>query len=282
MLSDTAARTDLGYLASRHHITPFALHRPVTAAEACGILDHHGPRAVPMGGGVDLSNRLKGGERVDHVVYLRDAADLTGIEPGEGWLRVGAAVTHQQFADDPTVDRVLPGLGTVWRAFGNPRVRSAGTLGGNVITAAPHYDAGPVLAALGARLVYHDRSHRLLSRIDFPITGPIALRYEKAYKPVASVAVAVHSDGMEGSRVLAAVGCAYPEPTTAGLRGPAELSEYADAAPSIARCLSHELPTPIDDHVASAAYRHRLIEVLVRRLLAEIATSSHSAGSRRG
>lgn len=281
MLPATATRTDLGYLASRHRIGPFSLHRPVTAAEAYEVLNRYGTRAVAMGGGVDLSNRLKSGERIDHIVYLRDASDLTRIVRREGWLRVGAAVTHQQFTRDPAVGRALPDLVMAWHTIGNPRVRAAGTLGGNLITAAPHYDVGPLVAAAGARLIYEDKAQRLLSHIDFPIDGRLALGYETAYKPVVSVAVAALQDTTGSWRGRAVVGCAYPEPATAALRGTDDVGELVDASRELARSVCQDLPAPVDDHVASAAYRRRLIEVLVRRLLAEIGTRLHSQGEPR-
>lgn len=270
MLSATAARADLGYLAGRHRIAPFTLHRPATVAEASELLERYGPQAAAMGGGVDLSTRLKRGDRIDHVVYLGHAADLTAIEHDGGWLRVGAAVTHNQFAKDPAVARHLGDLAAVWRTLGNPRVRAMGTLGGNLITAAPHYDVAPLVAAAGGRVAYHSESQLLLSHIDFPIGTRLALGYETAYKPVVSVAVAMREDRTGIWRGTTAVGCAYPEPVIAGFGGEIEWRDVDGVSADVARSAVRELPEPVDDHVASAAYRRRLIEVLIRRLLLEI------------
>lgn len=274
MVSATTVRNDLHYLASRHRIAPFTLHRPTSATDAAEILERYGPRAALMGGGVDLSNRLKRGERIDHVVYLRTAPDLCGIEPRGALLRVGAAVTHQQLAEDPAFRRALPDLAAVWRTLGNPRVRAAGTIGGNLVTGAPHYDVPPLVAAVSARRTYHRDSQRLLSHLDFPIEGRLTLRYEASFKPVASVAVAAREiEGRWHGRAV--VGCAYPELEIATFDAQADLSALTEASADLAAAVTGELPGPVDDHVASASYRRRLIEVLLRRLLADI-------GSRQG
>jgi CO/xanthine dehydrogenase FAD-binding subunit len=48
---------------------------------------------------------------------------------------------------------LIPALAAAARAAGPPQVRNAGTLGGNIITAAPAGDTLPVLAALDATLL---------------------------------------------------------------------------------------------------------------------------------
>ncbi|MPY99398.1 MAG: hypothetical protein GEU97_15620 [Actinophytocola sp.] len=260
-----AIRVDTSYLASRHRVAPFTLHRPATASEAGELLQRYGSHAVAMGGGVDLSNRLKLGERVDHVAYLRGAADLTRIEQDTGSLRVGAAVTHQEFANHTLVKRALPDLAAVWRRLGNPRVRACGTLGGNLITADAHYDVAALLAATGARLIYSPATQRLLTHIEFPADARVVLRYETAYKPAASVAIALSDRGAGTWRVRIVVGCAYPEPAVGECVG------SAGGGAELAHALVRGLPEPVDDHVASAAYRRRLITVIARRLVADLA-----------
>lgn len=53
----------------------------------------------------------------------------------------------------PDFAALIPALAASARAAGPPQIRNAGTLGGNIATAAPTGDALPVLAALEAELV---------------------------------------------------------------------------------------------------------------------------------
>ena len=55
----------------------------------------------------------------------------------------------------PDFAALIPALAASARAAGPPQIRNAGTLGGNIATAAPTGDALPVLAALEA-----DAGHR--------------------------------------------------------------------------------------------------------------------------
>ena len=54
-------------LRSRKHIPPFDLVRPASVEEACRALATPG-RSVVMAGGLDLIDRLKGGEPVDRII----------------------------------------------------------------------------------------------------------------------------------------------------------------------------------------------------------------------
>jgi CO/xanthine dehydrogenase FAD-binding subunit len=53
----------------------------------------------------------------------------------------------------PDFAALIPALAAAARAAGPPQIRNAGTLGGNIITAAPGGDALPVLAALEATVI---------------------------------------------------------------------------------------------------------------------------------
>lgn len=259
-----AARTELDYLAHRGRIGPFRLHRPETLEHATQVLQRYGDTATVMGGGVDLLTRLKRGDRFDHLVQLGRVAELTAIELLGGRLRIGAAVTHRRLAADPTVRAIFPDLAAIWAGIGNPRVRAAGTVGGNLTVAAPHYDAAPLVAVLDGRLDYEDGDRRLLSCIDIPAGEPVSVRYEKSHKPVVSVATAARRDPKAGTwRARVAIGCAFPRPVDITVSGPAPVDE-------LAHDVVRDLPEPLDDHIASAGYRRRLIEVLLRRALAEI------------
>src|SRR5438132_1424063 len=129
-------------LRSRKHIPSFDLVRPASVEDACRALAAPG-RGVVMAGGLDLIDRLKGGESVDRIVHLAGVREFSGIRRDGDAILIGALTTHAQLAHSAMLADLLPDLPAIWRSIANPRVRFAGTLGGNLMAAMPHYDAGP-------------------------------------------------------------------------------------------------------------------------------------------
>lgn len=262
-------------LVSRSHlgIEPFSLRRPVSLADAAAMV---AAGDWAHAGGIDVAQRLRSGEAPEALVPLcrPGAPAANGLEllheisvRGEV-LFIGAAVTHTRIETDELVQAHRRDLAEAWRTLGNVRIRSTGTLGGNLMAFNSGYDAAPILAAAGAELIFalpdgteqrcsvEDRPHGLLLvGCEVPLNGCVV--YDRSSKPAASVAV--------GDRFVA-VGCAYPDVAvlpigtfdTDGLR--AALSD---------------LPMPTDDAFASAAYRRRIIEVLTERCAHE-----HRRGTR--
>ncbi len=113
-------------------------------------------RAVLVAGGVDVGLRLR--ERslpasTDLVTLRRvEEAGLRGIAPGDESVVIGALCTHADLARHALLADRLPGLAAVFAALGNPRVRSQGTLGGNLAISDPSHDPVVALRALRASL----------------------------------------------------------------------------------------------------------------------------------
>ncbi len=108
---------------------------------------------APYAGGTELVPAMGLGlRRPAAIVDLKRAEALKGIAvDGEaGTITIGAAVTHRRLSDDPRVQEHLPTLAAAASRVGNARVRSTGTVGGNLCFAEPRSDLGCVLVALGA------------------------------------------------------------------------------------------------------------------------------------
>ena len=118
--------------------------------EVLGAVDYdHSPYA----GGTELVPAMGLGlRRPAAIVDLKRVEALKGIEvdAGVGTVTVGAAVTHRRLSDHPAVREYLPTLAGAASRVGNARVRSTGTVGGNLCFAEPRSDLGCVLVALGA------------------------------------------------------------------------------------------------------------------------------------
>ncbi|MFE1500497.1 FAD binding domain-containing protein, partial [Streptomyces albidoflavus] len=111
------------------------------------------PAAVPVAGGTDLMAAVNKGQlRPAGLVGLNRINEIRGWQYQDGHALLGAGLTHARMGR-PDFAALIPALAAASRAAGPPQIRNAGTLGGNVVTAAPTGDSLPVLAALEADLV---------------------------------------------------------------------------------------------------------------------------------
>ncbi len=130
-----------------HTVTlPASLDDAVAALEAM-------PAAVPVAGGTDLMAAVNSGQlRPAGLVGLGRISEVRGWQYADGNALLGAGLTHARMGR-PDFAALIPALAAAARAAGPPQVRNAGTLGGNIVTAAPTGDALPVLAALEATVL---------------------------------------------------------------------------------------------------------------------------------
>lgn len=125
---------------------------PVSLDEAVAALSAM-PAAVPVAGGTDLMAAVnKGLLRPAGLVGLGRISELRGWHYQDGHALLGTGLTHARMGR-PDFAALIPALAASSRAAGPPQIRNAGTLGGNIASAAPTGDSLPVLAALEADLV---------------------------------------------------------------------------------------------------------------------------------
>ncbi|BBJ43378.1 hypothetical protein SSPO_060960 [Streptomyces antimycoticus] len=111
------------------------------------------PAAVPVAGGTDLMAAVNSGLlRPAALVGLGRISEIRGWRYLDGHALLGAGLTHARMGR-PDFAALIPALAAAARAAGPPQIRNAGTLGGNIVTAAPTGDALPVLAALEATVI---------------------------------------------------------------------------------------------------------------------------------
>lgn len=128
-----------------------------TIEAALTILRENKGKAKIMAGGTDLvlrEQRVK--EKSSYFVDLSHIPTLHGIKEKDGWLEIGANVTHTQAATSPLVKEKALVLALACSKVGGRPIRNVGTLAGNVITAQPAADAAVALTALDARCVMHN------------------------------------------------------------------------------------------------------------------------------
>ncbi len=255
------------------------------------------PGAAFVAGGTNLvPDVLYGRKKPALAVDISRLDELRAIEERDGRLRIGALATVTDLLESPLVRKEAPPLYESAVEFAGPLVRNRATVAGNLMDASPAADlAPPLLAQDGEAELLSGEGARTLPLSEFflgyrktavrpgELLAALTLRPLGAggraayYKlqlrramaiSVVSVAVALWMEGDRCAEAGIALGAAAPVPfrakgAEAQLRdrtvGEAEIEAAAAAARGEAR--------PIDDLRASAAYRERMCEVLVRRLL---------------
>jgi aerobic carbon-monoxide dehydrogenase medium subunit len=134
-------------------LPPFERHRPATVEEATELLEEYGDDAAVYVGGSELFLLFKlGFAEYPHLIDLKAIEELRGIERRDGGLRIGAAETHRAIERDPTVRAEWPALAAMERKVGNLRVRTQGSIGGNLCFADPHSDPATFLLAVDGQV----------------------------------------------------------------------------------------------------------------------------------
>ena len=161
-------------------LAPFELHRTGSVAEAAGLIDELGDDAVIYSGGTELLLLMKlGFASYSHLVDVKPIDELGRLAVVDGALHIGGAVTHRALERSAAVQAGWPDLVEMERRVANVRVRSTGSLGGNLAFADPHSDPATFLLAAGATVtVGNGETRRSLSLHDF-VLGP----YETALEP---------------------------------------------------------------------------------------------------
>ncbi len=234
-----------------------------------------------------------------HLVDLkRLGLDAVREEPGH--VSIGACATHALLSRSPLVRKGCEVLASAEGDVGNVRVRSVGTIGGNLCFAEPGSDIGTVLLLADARLELRSeagvrsietrdffvgafttalRPEELLVRIVVP-TAPTAAvtsyrRIAVGERPTAGFACRLEpgTDGRIGAaRVV--VGAAHPHPFRlhdgeAALEGIRSSGEEAKEAVDHVAALAAAACEPIGDVHATPHYKRRLVSVLARRALTD-------------
>ena len=134
-------------------LPPFAVYRPGSVGQASRLLADLGDDGAAYCGGTELLLAMKLGlASYEHLVDLKRVDGLRGIAAVGGVVRIGAAATHHEIETSVAVRARYPEMCAMISQVANLRVRSVGTLGGNLCFADPHSDPASFLLAVGATL----------------------------------------------------------------------------------------------------------------------------------
>lgn len=154
-------------------LPPFRIHRPRSVQEASRLLDELGDDAAAYCGGTELLLAMKLGlADYSDLVDLKRVDGLRGIAAQDGSLRIGASATHYELESSSVLRAWCPAMTIMSSQVANLRVRSVGTLGGNLCFADPHSDPATFLIAVGASMLCQKESEaRRIPAAKF-VTGP--------------------------------------------------------------------------------------------------------------
>ncbi|HSN77127.1 MAG TPA: xanthine dehydrogenase family protein subunit M [Anaerolineae bacterium] len=275
---------------------PFDYIKPQTLEEASSMLLEYNGAARPFAGMTDLLIRIERG--FVHPQVVLDVKDLPGMNDllvvRNGDLRIGAAVTMNEVALNPTVLSGWPLLAEGCASVASYQLRNRATVGGNLCNGSPAADSAPALLCYGASAhIFGPDGQRtlpleqfflgpgktalqrgeLLTAVTVPFVRGSAGHFLKLGRTtmgdISLMNVAVlgwpDSDSPSGTSWRISLGSVAPTviraPEAERLlsldTSPAGLEAASQAAAAAAR--------PIDDIRATAAYRTDMVRVLTRR-----------------
>ena len=133
-------------------IPKFQYHAPVTLAGALQLLEEL-DKAKPIIGGTDLLIAMRQAACTpSHLIDLNRIPELNYITEEEGYIKIGATVTHSQAAANPLI-ATIPALYDAVSRIGSPQIRNRGTITGNIVNASPAADTACPLIVHDAEIV---------------------------------------------------------------------------------------------------------------------------------
>jgi len=284
-------------------------HRPRDLAQAVEILSKYGKKAGVIAGGTDILPLRPGVKKIDRIHHLVDISklELNYINNEKDTIRIGAATTINTIGACPLfLSGPYRALSEAAEGHSTTTIKNRATLGGNLCNASPCADLALPLLALDAILVAAGSngereipienfflganymaldSDEVLLEIRIPQcsektgTAFVKLRRQQTAIDMAVVNTAtfltINNGRCEAARIT--LGAVAPisfrvkkaESMLVGAKLNAETLQKAAATAA-------EEARPIDDIRATAAYRKKMVGVLVRRSLE---TSMRRCGS---
>jgi aerobic carbon-monoxide dehydrogenase medium subunit len=175
---------------------PFEYSAPVELDEALSLLARYGDEARPLAGGQSLVPLLVlRMARFARLIDLGRVAELVGIEPTDGGLRIGAMTTYADIERDPDAAVVSPLLVEATRHVGHFQIRNRGTIGGSIAHADPTAEYPAVALALDA-------------------TVEVARESSTRWLPIDGLLQSAWSTSLEPGELVVAIELPAPEPRT--------------------------------------------------------------------
>ena len=267
----------------------FDYRRPETLSEAIDLLVEYGDSARVLAGGTDLVAWLRDDAIApDLLIDIKDVPGMDDLRLDGDTLVIGSLVTFSDIMGSDVVAEHAPLLAEMAGTVASGGIRNRATVVGNICSAVPSCDAGPVLLAYdttvhltgpgGDRSVDIDDwfvGLRKTARSDDEIVTHLTIdirehagaylklmRYAGEDLAQASVGIVVYP----GNDYRVAFGAVAPTPIRSARIEETLHGHAVDPAliEAVVGMVSDEI-SPITDIRASAEYRTRMTEVMLER-----------------
>jgi CO/xanthine dehydrogenase FAD-binding subunit len=270
----------------------FEYFKPATLAEALRLLSKYKGAAV-LAGGTDIINEIKEGIATPNwLIDIKGLSSLNKIQIKNGKISIGALVTFSEILKSNVIKKRLPVFTEVARTVGSVGIRNRATMVGNICSAVPCMDSGPLLASYDTAITVQSvrgkrripisdwfrgprktalKKGELVTGIEIPIpkikhSGCYAKLGRYTGEDLAQASVIVLAFANHSYRV--AFGSVGPVPIRAimieELLGEEETSDTLIAH---AKALIAEIVRPITDIRATKEYRMLMCQVMFERAL---------------
>ena len=269
---------------------------PLTSDELASLIASH-PGATLLAGGTDVGLWITKQHRdLETVIYTGRVAELNQWSVNSSHIEIGAAVSLTDSM--AVIIEHYPDLDELFRRFASPPIRNAGTLGGNIANGSPIGDSMPALMVAGSTLVLRrGKSRREVPLdsfyIDYQVTDLRPAEFLESIRiplPGEGVLLRSHKLSKRFDQDISAVCSAYRleldgdqvtsfRMACGGLAATIKRAECCESAvvgrtwnedtiEVASRALARDFE-PISDMRASAGYRLRAAQNLLRRFYLE-------------
>jgi CO/xanthine dehydrogenase FAD-binding subunit len=132
----------------------FEYLKPRRLSEAVRIISRYGSRAQVLAGGTDLIGLIADdAAKPDLVIDIKGISGLDKVELKTGVLRIGALVTFSDLKHSHILARKFPVVGEMAGWVASVGIRNRATMVGNICSAVPCCDSGPILLIYDAAVL---------------------------------------------------------------------------------------------------------------------------------
>jgi CO/xanthine dehydrogenase FAD-binding subunit len=269
---------------------------PESVSGALRLLAEYGDQVAVVAGGTDIVPKINYYELSPGIVMSIGRLGLGYIRQNNGTLVIGAGTSMAKLSVSELIGAKASALAAAAASLGSPAVRTAATVGGNLVNASPSADTATPLLAMDAELkLVSEAGERAVPLADFfvgpgetvlrenelltELTVPVAKgktvfaklgRRKGMTCSVVNLAVRLEMDGNKCLDARIALGSMAPTPLRC-LKAEALIKGRNIDNEAIKACSAAAIDesSPIDDERASAWYRKQAGAAVLARALKE-------------
>jgi len=235
-------------------------------------------------GGTDLIPNYEKGRKLPYnLIDLKKIPNFIGIKKNGENIEIGAGTTIEEIKNNDIVNKYFKALWQSTLDFGSVQIRNRATIGGNICNASPAGDTLPALYAFKAKLLLQNMTgERIVSIDDFilspgktflnqgeilktvilPITISDSMFYKLGLRESMAISVVNFSIVNNKNDLTIAIGAVAPTVI--------RLTELENLSIDSILKKIDEAISPIDDIRATALYRRKVLQNMLRFELTKI------------